>query len=217
VIEGFAIHDYLVSLEIPVACVVEGLCASIATVIALAAKKDKRKMYSNAKIMVHNPYWTPSAPIGMEGDEMLAIAEQLKSTETQLANFYSAKLEMQLNDVESMMASETWLTAAKALEIGFVSTIINEASATARKQLAIKALINPDKNNNMTKEFSAEQKTWIESKFSSIMNLLKGKIKNQVVKLNDGSEVFVETEDGDFMGKNVYLMEDGNMTDVPAP
>jgi ATP-dependent protease ClpP protease subunit len=217
VIEGFAIHDYLVSLQIPVACVVEGLCASIATVIALAAKKDKRKMYSNAKIMVHNPYWTPSAPIGMEGDEMLAIAEQLKSTETQLANFYSAKLEMQLNDVESMMASETWLTAAKALEIGFVSTIINEASATARKQLAIKALINPDKNINMTKEFSAEQKTWIESKFSSIMNLLKGRIKNQVVKLNDGTEVFVETEDGDFMGKNVYLMEDGNMTDVPAP
>jgi hypothetical protein len=73
----------------------------------------------------------------------------------------------------------------------------------------------------MQKEFTEEQKSWLEAKLSTIgkgfENLFKAKFKNMVVKLQDGNEVFVETEDGDFMGKNVYLMDNGNMTDTPAP
>jgi len=217
VIEGFAIHDYIQSLTKPVSVIIEGLCASIATVIALAVDKKKRKIYSNAKIMVHNPYWTPSAPIGMESEELSALASELEATENQLANFYVAKLGLALDEVKAMMKSETWLTSSKALEIGFVDSIVNAASAMARKALPIKAQIKID----MQKEFTEEQKSWLEAKLSTIgkgfENLFKTKFKNQVVKLQDGKEVFVETEDGDFMGKNVYLMEDGNMTDTPAP
>ena len=214
VVEGFAIHDYLTALDIPVSCTIEGLCASIATVIALAAKKDKRKMYSNAKIMVHNPYWTPSAPIGMEADELSSLAVQLKDVEAQLSNFYVNKLELPENEVNDMMKAETWLTSSKALEMGFVSAVINEKAVSNRKQLVIKAQI---KIENMTREFTEEQKSWIEKKFNNLKSMFKITIKNQVVKLEDGNEVFVETEDGDFMGKRVFLMEDGNMTDTPAP
>jgi ATP-dependent Clp protease protease subunit len=217
VIEGFAIHDYIQSLSKPVSVIIEGLCASIATVIALAVDKKKRKIYSNAKIMVHNPYWTPNAPIGMESDELSSLASELQATENQLANFYVAKLGLSLDEVKAMMKSETWLTSSKALEIGFVDSIVNAASAMARKALPIKAQIKID----MQKEFTAEQKSWLEAKLSTIgkgfENLFKSKFKNMVVKLQDGNEVFVETEDGDFMGKNVYLMEDGNMTETPAP
>ena len=217
VIEGFAIHDYIQSLSIPVSVTIEGLCASIATVIALAVDKKKRKIYSNAKIMVHNPYWTPSAPIGMESEELSALATELEATENQLANFYSQKLGIAIDEVKAMMKSETWLTASKALEIGFVDSIVNAKSAIARKQLPIKAQIKSD----MQKEFTAEQKTWLEAKLSTIENsfksLFKAKFKNMVVKLQDGNEVFVETEDGDLMGKRVFLMEDGNMTETPAP
>jgi ATP-dependent Clp protease protease subunit len=216
VIEGFAIHDYIQSLSKPVSVVIEGLCASIATVIALAVDKKKRKIYSNAKIMVHNPYWTPNAPIGMESEELSSLASELQATENQLANFYVAKLGLSLDEVKAMMKSETWLTSSKALEIGFVDSIVN-ASIAARTPLPIKAQIKID----MQKEFTAEQKSWLEAKLSTIgkgfENLFKTKFKNMVVKLQDGNEVFVETEDGDFMGKNVYLMEDGNMTDTPAP
>jgi ATP-dependent Clp endopeptidase proteolytic subunit ClpP len=216
VIEGFAIHDYIQSLTKPVSVTIEALCASIATVIALAVDKKKRKIYSNAKIMVHNPYWTPSAPIGMESDELSALASELEATENQLANFYVEKLGLSLDEVKAMMKSETWLTASKALEIGFVDSIVN-ASIAARKPLPIKAQINID----MQKEFTAEQKSWLEQKLSTIENgfksLFKAKFKNMVVKLQDGSEVFVDTEDGDLMGKQVFLMDNGNMTETPAP
>jgi ATP-dependent Clp endopeptidase proteolytic subunit ClpP len=216
VIEGFAIHDYIQSLTKPVSVTIEGLCASIATVIALAVDKKKRKIYSNAKIMVHNPYWTPSAPIGMESDELSALASELEATENHLANFYVEKLGLSLDEVKAMMKSETWLTASKALEIGFVDSIVN-ASIAARTPLPIKAQINID----MQKEFTAEQKSWLEQKLATIengfKNLFKAKFKNMVVKLQDGSEVFVDTEDGDLMGKQVFVMQDGNMTDTPAP
>jgi ATP-dependent Clp endopeptidase proteolytic subunit ClpP len=216
VIEGFAIHDYIQSLTKPVSVTIEGLCASIATVIALAVDKKKRKIYSNAKIMVHNPYWTPSAPIGMESEELSALATELEATENQLADFYVAKLGLSLEEVKAMMKSETWLTSSKALEIGFVDSIVN-ASIAARTPLPIKAQIKID----MQKEFTEEQKSWLEAKLSAIgkgfENLFKSKFKNMVVKLQDGNEVFVETEDGDFMGKRVFLMDNGNMTETPAP
>jgi ATP-dependent Clp endopeptidase proteolytic subunit ClpP len=214
VIEGFAIHDYIQSLSIPVSVTIEGLCASIATVIALAVDKKKRKIYSNAKIMVHNPYWTPSAPIGMESEELSALANELEATENQLANFYSNKLGLALEEVKAMMKSETWLTASKALEIGFVDSIVNAKSTMARQQLPIKAQIKSD----MQKEFTAEQKTWLEARLQSIengfKNLFKSKFKNMVVKLQDGSEVFVETEDGDLMGKKVVTVENGEPTET---
>ena len=220
VIEGFAIHDYLNALGKEVTVVIEGLCASIATVIALSAKKDKRKMYSNAKIMVHNPYWTPSAPIGMESNELSSLANELAEVENQLATFYTNKLGLDITAVKEMMKAETWMSASKALEMGFVSTVINAASASARKQLPIKAQIKID--NNMQKEFTEEQKSWIEGKLSAIENSFKNlfkkhNIKNMVVTLEDGNQVFVETEDGDLMGKKVFLMEGGNMTETPAP
>ena len=219
VIEGFAIHDYLNALGKEVTVVIEGLCASIATVIALAAKKEKRKMYSNAKIMIHNPYWTPSAPIGMESNELSSLASELAQVENQLADFYTSKLGLDITAVKEMMKAETWMTASKALEMGFVNSVINAASASARKQLPIKAQI---KINNMNKEFTEEQKSWLEQKLTQIensfKNLFKGNVKNElVVKLNDGKEVYVETEDGDLMGKQVYLMENGNVTETPAP
>jgi hypothetical protein len=144
-----------------------------------------------------------------------SLAVQLKDVEAQLSNFYVNKLELPENEVMDMMKAETWLSSSKALEMGFVSSIINEKAVTNRKQLPIKAQIKID--NNMQKEFTEEQKSWIEKKFNGLKSLFKLTIKNQVVKLQDGNEVFVETEDGDFMGKRVFLMEDGNMTETPAP
>lgn len=214
VIEGFAIHDYIQTLKVPVNIIIEGLCASIATVIALSVPKENRSIYSNAKIMVHNPYWTPSAPIGMESDELGALAEELEATENQLANFYSAKLGLSIDEVKAMMKSETWLTSSKALEVGFVGNIINAKSTTSRKQLTIKAQIKT--NTNMQNEFSKEQKSWLEAKLSAIENsfkkLFKNKFKNMVLTLQDGSEIFIDSEDDDLIGKSVFTVADGEVT-----
>ena len=213
VVEGFAINNYLRSLNIPVSCVIEGMCASIATVIALAAPKENRAMFSNASIMIHNPYWTPDAPIGMEADELEALAEDLRKNEEQILNFYTQNLSLDAQVLAAKMKAETWIYSSEAMEMGFVSTIINE-KVQARKLGTIKAQI---KIENMKNEFSKEQQTWLEKKFSTLKAMLVGNVKNMAVKLMDGKEIFVFTEDGDLLGKKVVLADGGEPTETPAP
>lgn len=212
VTEGFAIHDYLKTLG-NVEVVIEGMCASIATIVALAATKEKRSMFTNASIMIHNPYWTPDAPIGMEADELEGLADDLRKNEEKMAEFYASNLSIDLATVNEKMKAETWIYAAEALELGFVGTVIND-KVSARKLGTIKAQLNIQ---TMKNEFSAEQKSWIEKKFQALSNLLKGSVKAMVVKLSDGKEIFVETEDGDLMGKKCFTVENGEPTATPAP
>lgn len=218
VIEGFAIHDYLKTLN-NVEVVIEGMCASIATIVALSAPKEKRSMFSNASIMIHNPYWTPEAPIGMEADELEGIASDLRKNEAMITEFYTSNLNLDKSVIEEKMKAETWIYAAEALELGFVGTVIND-KVSARKLQTIKAQLNI-KNTSMAKEFTTEQKTWLETQLAKIENKLKDLFKNNVkamvVKLSDGKEVFIKTEDGDLMGKEVYTVENGEPTSTPAP
>ena len=56
VLEGFAIYDKLRSTGKTISAVVEGTCASMATIILLSAQADKRKAYQNAEFLIHEPY-----------------------------------------------------------------------------------------------------------------------------------------------------------------
>ncbi|KKL54572.1 hypothetical protein LCGC14_2264030, partial [marine sediment metagenome] len=52
--EGFGIHDILVASGKEIETRIEGLCASIATIIALAGKT--RMITENSEFMIHNPW-----------------------------------------------------------------------------------------------------------------------------------------------------------------
>jgi ATP-dependent protease ClpP protease subunit len=216
VYEGWAIHDYLVSLQNTkkVTAKIEGMVASITTIIIGALPKDNVRSTKNSTGYIHNPIWTPQSPTPMEADDLKKLSEDLKHEEEKIYNFYLKRLTAKAEEILHLMQNEIKLTADKMLEIGLIGSIENSISTSFRNQLPIKAQIKID---NMATQFTDEQKSWIENKFNAIKNLFKITIKNQVVKLEDGNEVFVETEDGDFMGKRVFLMEDGNMTDTPAP
>jgi hypothetical protein len=146
-------------------------------------------------------------------DELRKAADLLDGISSDIAQIYANRTGKDIEEVRKMMKAETWIYAAEALEMGFVGTVIND-KVSARKLGTIKAQLNI---NTMNKEFTAEQKSWFEKKFDSLSKLLKGNIKNMVVKLEDGAEVFVETEDGDLMGKKVFTVVDGNPTADAAP
>jgi ATP-dependent protease ClpP protease subunit len=219
VYEGWAIHDYLVTLQNTkkVTAKIEGMVASITTIIIGALPKDNVRSTKNSTGYIHNPIWTPQSPTPMEADDLKRLSEDLKVEEEKIYNFYLKRLTAKAEEILHLMQNEIKLTADKMLEIGLIGSIENSISASFRNQLPIKAQINID----MQKEFTVEQKTWLEQKLSTIENsfksLFKGTIKNMVVKLQDGTEVFVDTEDGDLMGKQVFLMDNGNMTETPAP
>ena len=112
-------------------CVITGLCASIATQIAIAC--DNIKMYKNSLFMVH------LASCGMYGnkEELLKQVEILDKIDNNLAQAYvdiCAKhgKEVSKEDMLNFMSYETWFTADEALNLGLIDEIIdNKVQLTA--------------------------------------------------------------------------------------
>ena len=123
--EGFAIHDHLLSFGAKVETRVEGLCASIATIIAMAGQK--RTMTENSNFFVHNP-WTFT-----EGDanQLQETADQLKAVEEKIAAFYSKNTGKDKAEMLSLMAVAGDITPEKALELGFITEIVTPVMAMA--------------------------------------------------------------------------------------
>ena len=82
---GYAIYDYLTSLKSSgktITTVINGMCASIATIIALAG--DKRQIVKGSKFLIHNPFITNAEG---DADSMRQYAETLDTIELGLAKF----------------------------------------------------------------------------------------------------------------------------------
>ena len=120
------IRSMLMSYPGKVTCQIDGLCASAATYIATAG--EKVTMQDSAFFMIHDP-WTIT--IGNVDDHRVTIS-MLKELKKGIVEAYMAKSTLEQNQIEKMMADETWMSAQTALENGFVDEIISQpASARA--------------------------------------------------------------------------------------
>lgn len=219
VTEGFAIHDRLVSSGMTIHTEVLGLCGSIATVIALSAKPENRSMHENSEYFIHNPYWQPMAPDPLEADDLQRLAEDLKSSEEKILNFYAEKTGQKVNKLQSFMERAKSFTAEEAKKMGFVSQIIGEA--VAKQKYLIAAFIDPHKKTT-DMEFTASQKTWLEQKFSAFTEKLNKvftpTFKAMTIDLENGSKIWVESDTEEIVGKSVFLTdESGARTNEAAP
>lgn len=106
---------------------VDGIAASIASVIAMAG--DKVVMQPGSMLMVHNPlnviYGAYSA------EEMRGMADTLDKIRDSLVSVYEAKCGKSPEDIIEIMAAETWYTAAEAVEQGFADEVGTGAVACA--------------------------------------------------------------------------------------
>lgn len=120
VFAGSEIYTALKSYKGNVTVKIVGLAASAASVIAMAGKKII--MSPTAQMMVHN------VSSYAEGDyrNMEHTAEVLKSANNTIANAYRIKTGKTQEELLSLMDSETWMTAEKAKELGFIDEIMFE-------------------------------------------------------------------------------------------
>ena len=120
---GYSIYDYLTSLKKQgktITTVINGMCASIATIIALAG--DKRKIVKGSKFLIHNPYVNN---VTGDSDQMREYAESLDKVESGLAKFYSKITGIGESAINLLMKEDQEITAEKALELKFVTEIID--------------------------------------------------------------------------------------------
>jgi ATP-dependent Clp endopeptidase proteolytic subunit ClpP len=120
VFAGSEIYTSLKSYKGNVTVKIVGLAASAASVIAMAGKKIM--MSPTAQMMIHNvSSWA-------SGDyrDMEHTAEVLKSANNTIANAYRLKTGKTQEELLSLMDDETWMTAEKAKELGFIDEIMFE-------------------------------------------------------------------------------------------
>ena len=130
VFDGVAIHNALRAHPAQIITHIDGLAASIASVIALAG--DEIRMAPNAFFMIHNPW---GITIG-DANIHRKMADRLdKVAEGAIASTYVAKTGEALETVETWMDEETWFNAHEAQEAGFVDVVEEAAPAEARGTL----------------------------------------------------------------------------------
>lgn len=117
VTDALAIYSNLRSHKGRVTAVVDGLCASSATIIMLAA--DEVVMSEHSLLMVHNP-WTVAA--GDAGD-MRKTAETLDKAALEMVSLYSERTGQSSGAVTAIMQAETWYNASEAVEAGFAHRV----------------------------------------------------------------------------------------------
>jgi ATP-dependent protease ClpP protease subunit len=117
VFDGFVIYNLLAEHGARVVAEVDGLAASMASVILMAA--DEIHAAKSAMVMIHNPW---SFAMG-DGDDLRGAADVLDKMRGQIAGVYVARTGLELARVLDMMSAETWMTADEAKEHGFVDYV----------------------------------------------------------------------------------------------
>jgi ATP-dependent Clp protease protease subunit len=125
VFAGQAIHSMLKRHSAEKTVYVDGLAASIASVIAMAG--DKIIMPSNAMMMLHNP-WTMAYG---NANDFRKMADDLDQIGKSILAVYREKSGMENEKIQELMDNETWLTAEDAMGYGLADKIDKEKQVAA--------------------------------------------------------------------------------------
>lgn len=117
VFDGLAIYQALKNRTGETTVVVDGLAASIASVIAMGA--DKIVMAPKATMMIHDGF---TAAVGNAAD-MRKLAELLDRTSNNIASVYADRAGGTVEHWRDRMREETWYSADEALEAGLVDEV----------------------------------------------------------------------------------------------
>lgn len=123
VFDGIAIYNFLRGQDVTVQ--IDGLAASISSIIALAGKTVR--IAGNGFFMIHNPW---GGAIG-EADEMRQTADLLDKIRDSLVGTYAAKTGKDADTIKKWMDEETWFTGAEAKAAGFVDEVTDEIAFAA--------------------------------------------------------------------------------------
>lgn len=125
VFDGITIYNLLKQHPAKITTYIDGLAASIASVIALAG--DSVTMAENALWMMHNP----SGMVMGTSQDMRSMADVLDKVRSSIATAYVGKSGKSEDEVYALMDDETWMTAEEAKSAGLVDDIGSEMDLAA--------------------------------------------------------------------------------------
>tara|TARA_R100000963_G_C4632839_1_gene97523 strand:+ start:69 stop:1145 length:1077 start_codon:yes stop_codon:yes gene_type:complete len=199
VFDGLAIYNALRNHKKNVTIKVEGIAASIASVIAMAG--DNIEMAENSLFMIHNPF----VMAGGDANELRKTASVLDKIRDEIAKIYLTKSSQDIDTLVGLMEAETWFNALEANELGFANGITEPIKVVNNYDISkfnnithnkINSIIN-NKSEIMAKEIQENEiveKTEIVENNTSLL----AQIKSLFVKNAEGDEDESDAEKADW-------------------
>jgi ATP-dependent Clp protease protease subunit len=126
VTDGFAIFDTLRFIQPKVKIVCAGLCASIATIILLAAEKEHRLTLPHTRFLIHQPLIMGQV-VGPASDLEITANEIIK-TRSMINKMLARETGQPLSRVERDVQRDFWMRAEEAEDYGLIHRIISSRS-----------------------------------------------------------------------------------------
>ncbi|HWA22319.1 MAG TPA: head maturation protease, ClpP-related [Caulobacterales bacterium] len=134
VFDGLAIHRQLIDHGAEVTTHIDGIAASIASVIAMAG--NKIIMSESGQLMIHDA-WTVA--IG-NAEELRAVADRVDTTSATMAELYAKRSGASADKIRDWMRAETWFNGKEAALVGLVDEVAENVAIAARAAPAWLAL-----------------------------------------------------------------------------
>lgn len=131
---GVSIYNALNEHDGNVTIKVDGLAASIASLIIMAG--DKIIMLPGSMQMLHLP-WTIAAG---NSKDMEQTVEMLKKVGESMIPIYAARSGLSEERVQEILEAETWLTAEEAVELGFADEAVGAKTSLSESMAKINSL-----------------------------------------------------------------------------
>lgn len=125
VFAGLAIYNGLRNSGKKVHVKVLGIAASAASLVAMAG--DTIEMPENTFMMIHNP-WTFAAG---DADDLREQADLLDKIGDSLTSTYARRTGKSAEEIQTLLAAETWFTAQEAVDAGFATAVTPAFAAQA--------------------------------------------------------------------------------------
>lgn len=125
VFDGIAIYNLLKNHPANVTVFIDGLAASMASVIAMAG--NEVIMPENAMMMIHKPWGIQ----GGDAEDMRKYADLLDKVENTLIPAYATKTGKTPEELAEMLSAETWLNGKECVEQGFADKLAEPLVAMA--------------------------------------------------------------------------------------
>ena len=212
VFDGMAMYNVIKRREAKTTVYIEGIAASIATIISLGA--DEVVMAENSLFMIHNAW---GGTMG-EAKDMRKTADTLEKITGELTDIYRKKTGLSYDALAEMMDEETWLNANEALEMGFIDTISDSIKVAAKydvskfKNITQEEIQNKLSININNKKMTNELKEWFNNKVEEIVTAVKGDVKvsadvaeQTAITVNLGDNDEIKNKISEFESSNIEL------------
>ena len=217
-IEGWAMYDALRTSGKKITTVVDGLCASMGTVIMMAAPKERRLAQKNATILIHNPYcvdyfqyeeYAHADELDAMANKVRIQAEEMREMQEKLVNLYVERTGSSKEELQSLMNEDRCIGTDKALELGLIGDVLEPNTDKYH------SLINKMEKGTVTVKATVLDRMLAKLGLKSIEEVAV----NQVITDVTGAEITVDTDTEPAVGDAAspdgeFTLEDGSVMTI---